>query len=549
LAKTEDYHHAVARCYRCSTVVESYLSKQWFVRMRPLAEKALAALERGDTVFQPANWTKVYGDWLRSIRDWCISRQIWWGHRVPVYRAPDGRQAAAHSAAEAAQKLGVDEDALVQESDVLDTWFSSGLWPFSTLGWPERTPELARYFPTSILVTSWDILFFWVARMSMFSLELTGQVPFKTVLINSLVADEHGQKMSKSKGNVVDPLLKIDAIGADALRLGLYTIESQSRYVSLSEERLETARNFTNKVWNAARFMLLHLQGLPDEPLRRPQEGLKLADRWILARLDQVNAEVDHHLAEGFQVNQVSELLTHFFWDELCDWYIEAVKPRLAAGHSADKRVAQHTLAYVLERTLRLLHPLCPFITEEIWQRLPHRGESILKSAWPSPEGAADPEALAAFAQVMDVVRSIRNLKAGYKVDGRKVVDALLSAPTALLPLLEAERGVIENLAKVNLKALGVDLAAPKGAAAELAGQVQVFLPLEGLVDLGVERERLKKEKGRLEGLLQAQRNKLANEAFVSKAPVKLVEAERAKLAELEQALAKLSASLAELGV
>jgi valyl-tRNA synthetase len=263
LAKVEDYANSVAKCYRCGTVVESYLSKQWFVKMKPLAAKALEALERGETKFQPANWTKVYADWLKAMRDWCISRQIWWGHRVPVYNAPDGRQAAGRNAAEAAAKLGVKEAELVQETDVLDTWFSSGLWPFSTMGWPAQTPELARYFPTSTLVTSWDILFFWVARMSMFSLELTGKAPFRTVLINSLVADEHGQKMSKSKGNVIDPLLKIDVIGADALRLGLMTIESQSRYISLSEERLETARNFTNKVWNAARFMLMNLNGLP----------------------------------------------------------------------------------------------------------------------------------------------------------------------------------------------------------------------------------------------------------------------------------------------
>jgi valyl-tRNA synthetase len=372
LEKIEDYHHAVARCSRCSTVVESILSRQWFVRMKPLAEKALAALERGDTVFQPASWAKVYSDWLLGIHDWCISRQIWWGHRIPVYRAPDGLQAVGRSAAEAALKLGVAESSLVQEDDVLDTWFSSGLWPFSTLGWPGETPELARYFPTSVLVTGWDILFFWVARMSMFSLELTGRVPFKTVLINSLVADGHGQKMSKSKGNVIDPLLKIDSIGADALRLGLCTIESQSRYISLSEERLETARNFTNKVWNAARFMLMNLQGLPAGRLSRPEKDLELADRWILARLDLATAQVNGFLENGVQVNQASECLTHFFWDDLCDWYIEAVKPRLGGEAAASRASAQGTLAFVLEQTLRLLHPFCPFMTEEIWQLLPH---------------------------------------------------------------------------------------------------------------------------------------------------------------------------------
>ncbi|HTB34511.1 MAG TPA: valine--tRNA ligase, partial [bacterium] len=548
LAKVEDYHHAVARCYRCNTVVESYLSKQWFMKMKPLAAKALAALEKGDTTFQPANWAKVYSDWLKGIRDWCISRQIWWGHRVPVYNAPDGRQAAARSAAEAAQKLGVVEGTLVQETDVLDTWFSSGLWPFSTLGWPAQTPELARYFPTSTLVTSWDILFFWVARMSMFSLELTGQVPFKQVLINSLVADEHGQKMSKSKGNVIDPLLKIDVIGADALRLGLCTIESQSRYISLSEERLETARNFTNKVWNAARFMLGYLKGLPEDELTRPDPaGLDLADRWILSRLDETTATVDGFLGNGVQVNQASEALTHFFWDDLCDWYIEAVKARLLGGDAASKSAAQLTLAYTLETTLRLLHPFCPFITEEVWQRLPHRGESIAFAAWPQA-GRADAQALAEFGAVQEVVRTVRNRRAEKKVDPRKEVSALLAAPAALVPVLEAQRGVLESLAKMKIEAVATQVSPPKGAVAALAGSVQVFLPLAGLVDAAEERQRLAREEGKLKGLLEAQHKKLSNEAFVSKAPAKLIEAERAKIAEMEAGLAKLALSLQELG-
>ncbi len=548
LAKVEDYANSVAKCYRCATVVESYLSKQWFMRMKPLAAQALAALERGDTQFQPANWSKVYSDWLKAMRDWCISRQIWWGHRVPVYNAPDGRQAAAHSAAEAAVKLGVAEAELVQETDVLDTWFSSGLWPFSTMGWPAQTPELARYFPTSTLVTSWDILFFWVARMSMFSLELTGKAPFKTVLINSLVADEHGQKMSKSKGNVIDPLLKIDVIGADALRLGLMTIESQSRYISLSEERLETARNFTNKVWNAARFMLLNLQGLPAGPLRRPVEGLRLEDRWILARLDLATAEVTRFLEDGAQVNQASNALVHFFWDDFCDWYIEAVKGRLGGEDAASKRVAQETLAFTLEQTMRLLHPFCPFITEEIWQLLPHEGVSVAQAPWPQAPAQADQAALEAFGAAMEVVRAVRNIRAEKKVDPKREVRALLAAPAALLPLLEEQRGVMESLAKMKVEALAASVAAPKGAAAGLAGTVQVFLPLEGLVDLAEERARLAKEGQKLEGLLAAQRKKLENEAFVSKAPPKLIEAERAKVGELEAGIAKLQQALKDLG-
>ncbi|HTB22875.1 MAG TPA: valine--tRNA ligase [bacterium] len=546
--RIEDYHHAVARCSRCSTVVESILSLQWFVRMKPMAEMALAAVERGDTVFQPASWSKVYCDWLSGIRDWCISRQIWWGHRIPVYRAPDGRQTAARSPKEAAARLKVEEASLEQEEDVLDTWFSSGLWPFSTLGWPDKTPDMDRYFPTSVLVTGWDILFFWVARMSMFSLELTGLVPFKAVLINSLVADGHGQKMSKSKGNVVDPLLKIDSIGADALRLGLCTIESQSRYISLSEERLETARNFTNKVWNAARFMLMHLQGLPAGAPRRPSAGLELADRWILARLDLATAETSRFLEEGVQVNQASECLTHFFWDDLCDWYIEAVKARLTGDDAGSRSTAQRTLAFVLEQTLRLLHPFCPFMTEEIWQLLPHEGETISRASWPSSPPAPDAAALEDFGQVMEVVRVVRNLRAEMKVDLKREVRVLLSAPPKVQALLASQSGLMQSLARMQAEELAEGAAPPKGAMAQLAGTVQVFLPLEGLLDLGLERQRLEKERGRLQGLLAAQKAKLGNESFVSKAPAAVVAVERAKVVEFEGALEKLEKSLKELG-
>ena len=547
LEKIEDYQHAVARCYRCSTVVESYLSKQWFVKMKPLAERALAALEKGDTEFVPANWSKVYSDWLKGIRDWCISRQIWWGHRVPVYNAPDGRQAAGKDAEDAARKLGVKASELTQETDVLDTWFSSALWPFSTLGWPAQTPELKRYFPTTVLVTSWDILFFWVARMSMFSLELTGQVPFEKVLINSLVADEHGQKMSKSKGNVIDPLLKIDTIGADALRFALMGIETQTRYISLSEERMETARNFMNKVWNAARFVLPQLQGLPSGEPARPAQNLALADRWILARLDQTIAAVDGYLALGWQVNQVADTLYHFVWDDLCAWYLEAVKERMLGADAQTKLAAQQTLAYAFERTMRLLHPLCPFITEEIWQLLPHTGVTLGRAPWPQA-GVADALALGQFASLQEVIRSVRNIRAEMKVDLKKQVEVLVAAPAALLPVLKADQALMESLAKMKVTALAEKVEKPQGAAQALAGEVQIFLPLAGLLDPAVEKARLAREKEKAEGQLVAQLKKLENEAFVSKAPAKLIEAEKAKVTDLQAAIAKLGLSIQELG-
>ncbi|MGH7442026.1 MAG: valine--tRNA ligase, partial [bacterium] len=571
LDKVEDYRHAVGRCYRCSTVVESILSRQWFVRMKPLAEKALAALERGDTVFQPAAWAKVYSDWLRGIHDWCISRQIWWGHRVPVYKASDGRQAAARSVGEAAKKLGLPENELVQEDDVLDTWFSSGLWPFSTLGWPAQTPELERYFSTSVLVTGWDILFFWVARMSMFSLELTGKVPFKTVLINSLVADGHGQKMSKSKGNVIDPLLKIDSIGADALRLGLCTVESQSRYISLSDERLETARNFTNKVWNAARFTLPYLKDLPLGQPVRPKVDLDLADRWILARFDRVTSDVNGFLENGVQVNQAAESLTHFFWDDLCDWYIETSKPRLSGPDGNSRAVAQCTLAYVLERSLRLLHPFCPFITEEIWQLLPHTGETLMHAPW--PEAAAGPLNVSAeteFGLVMDVVRAVRNLRAEKKVDPKRKIRIWLSvsgteseaggpkaqpkggAGHSAADTLHREKILLETLSNVDIAGIEKDLPASSGSATALAGEsapVTVIMPLEGLLDKAEERRRLEKERQKFQALLKSQAAKLGNDAFVAKAPPQVVAQERAKVAEFEMSLSQVEAVLKSLDV
>ncbi|MES2201842.1 MAG: valine--tRNA ligase [candidate division FCPU426 bacterium] len=551
LEKVEPYQNAVGRCYRCDTVVESYLSLQWFMKMKPMAEKALAAMEKGETRFQPENWKKVYSDWLLGIRDWCISRQIWWGHRIPIYYNADrSKQCAAHSVSEAALKLGVPETEVQQDPDTLDTWFSAGLWPFATLGWPKETPELKRYYPTSMLVTSWDILSFWVARMSMFGLEIMGKVPFEEVFINSLVADEHGQKMSKTKGNVIDPLTKIDTIGADALRFALISIETQSRYISLSEERFEAGRNFTNKIWNAARFMLMNLKGLPEGPITRPrQESLELADRWILTRLDDTVREVTRQIEEGRQVNQAANSLHDFFWHDLCDWYIEAAKARLA-GPVEEGATARATLAYTLETTLRLLHPFCPFITEEIWQMLPH-GEvpSIMLASWPQPGAASDPVAEADFKILSDIVYAVRNIRGEMKVDAKKQVTAILLAPDqATLSLLVAQKALLESLGQMTISGLSAGaFEKPKGAASAVAGAVQVFLPLEGLLDLAVERTRLEKEMGRFQQLIEAIHKKLGNEQFVSKAPASVVEAERKKIAEYQSAIDKLGANLKEL--
>jgi valyl-tRNA synthetase len=549
LAKVEDYQHAVGHCYRCSTVVESYLSRQWFVRMKPLAEKALKSLAAGETEFLPPNWAKVYRDWLEGIRDWCVSRQIWWGHRIPVYYTKDGRQAAARSLEEAAAKLKVAAAELTQDADVLDTWFSSGLWPFSTLGWPEPTPELKRYYPTSVLVTSWDILFFWVARMTMFGLELKGQAPFHKVFINSLVADEHGQKMSKSKGNVIDPLTKIDVIGADALRYALASIENQSRYISLSEERLEAGRNFMNKIWNAARFMLMNLEGLEAQgEVARPTQGLELMDQWILAQLDRTTRAVTEQL-EAYHVAAAAQELYQFFWNDLCDWYIEAAKLRLQ-GDGEGKRVVQAVLAHVLERTLRLMHPICPFITEEIWQRLPHQGKTIMLQAWPEP-GVPSPAAEREFPVLREAIYAVRNLRGEMRVDTAKLMNvAIKVSPTldsrAAGAILAREKAVFELLTRSHVQEISEGFEKPKGASAKVAGSVQVFVLADAL-DLAAERTRLQKESARQAQYIAGMEARLADERFTAKAPAAVVAAERAKLAAAREALAKLGQNLAEI--
>jgi valyl-tRNA synthetase len=547
LAKVEDYTHAVGRCSRCSTVIEPYLSLQWFVRMKDMALKARKASDDKTTTFMPENWTKVYTDWLDGIKDWCISRQLWWGHRIPIYYDRQGRSAAGHTADEAAAKLKVPVAELTQDPDVLDTWFSSALWPFSTLGWPDATADLKRYFPTSVLVSGWDILIIWISKMSMFSLELAGKVPFDKVLINSLVADEHGQKMTKSKGNVIDPLSQIDTIGADALRYSLCIIESQSRYISLAADRLELGRNFMNKIWNAARFMLMNLQGISGEPgTLPPQASRNLADRWILSRLEQTRAGVEEAFEKGWHVNAAASSLLDFFWHDLCDWYIEASKTRLQSS-GPERLVCQQVLAHVLEKTLRLLHPVCPFITEEIWQQLPHRGESIMLAPWPEA-GTVDAQALEQFKVLQDTVYAIRNLRAEKKVDAVKVITALLkvSNPEAGRVLAE-QQAVLEMLTRTKVKEQGPSVARPQASASAVAGPVEVFLPLADLLDMDKERQRQAGEIERQRQFIASAQKKLANPQFKDKAPAAVVDAERQKIKNAEEALLKLQSALKEL--
>jgi valyl-tRNA synthetase len=553
LAKVEDYQHAVGHCYRCATVVESYLSRQWFVRMKPLAEKALQSLAAGETEFMPPNWAKVYRDWLEGIRDWCVSRQIWWGHRIPVYYAKDGRQAAGRSLAEAAAKLGVPEQELAQDPDVLDTWFSSGLWPFSTLGWPQPTPELARYYPTSVLVTSWDILFFWVARMTMFGLQLKGQAPFRKVFINSLVADEHGQKMSKSKGNVIDPLTKIDVIGADALRYALASIENQSRYISLSEERLESGRNFMNKIWNAARFVLKNLEDFrPTGKLERPVCVEDLGEKWILARLDKTIREVTEAY-EGYKVSLAAEKVKEFIWNDFCDWYVEIAKIRLQNQNS--RYTSQSVLAYVLEVSMKLLHPICPFITEEIWQKIPgEKGVTIMHEVWPVFSNTIQENETAKifkdFEWVQESVYGVRNLKGEYGTDPAKQVEFVIKRENSredFYNVIEEQKNVIQNISGCSFTFAENNLSLPRPSGIAIINNTEWYTPLNQLVDLNTERLRRKKEEQRQTQYVFSLENKFNNSAYLEKAPAEVVKADKKRLEEARIKLEKLKEQVKEI--
>ncbi|MFS8641111.1 MAG: valine--tRNA ligase, partial [Symbiobacteriaceae bacterium] len=540
LLKVEPHTHAVGHCYRCGTVIEPLVSRQWFIRMKPLAEPAIEAVRSGRIRIVPERFTRVYLNWMENIRDWCISRQIWWGHRIPAWYCQDcGETVVSREDPDRCPRCG---GALQQDEDVLDTWFSSALWPFSTLGWPDTAaPDLRRFYPTSVLVTGYDILFFWVARMIMMGLEFMGEVPFRTVLLHGLVRDAQGQKMSKSRGNVVDPLAVIDKYGADALRFTLVTGLAPGNDARFSWEKAESSRNFANKLWNAARFVLMNLDGF--DPGRGEPARENAADRWILHRLNHVTAEVTR-LLEAFELGEAARALYNFIWGEYCDWYIELVKPRLAAGHEGadaeDRYAAQYTLWQVLEQTLRLLHPFMPFISEAIWQRLPRpaeAGESIVRAPWPAPrpEWTGDADAMARFERVLEAIRGIRSLRAEFRVPaGRRARAIVYAEEPAQAAAFEEQREAIQRLAAVDPLEIHVGTGQrPPQAAAHVGTGVVVYVPLAGLIDLEAERRRLEKELREVAVALERVRAKLANPAFLEKAPAEVVEGERRREEEL----------------
>ncbi|MBV5259458.1 valine--tRNA ligase [Synechococcus moorigangaii CMS01] len=576
LVKTEDYRHSVPHSDRGKVPVEPLLSTQWFVRIEPLAKQTLAFLDEDNQPnYVPERWRKVYRDWLVKLNDWCVSRQLWWGHQIPAWYVVSETNGeiqdhtpfiVAHDEAEAKQKAIAQYGAdcqLEQDPDVLDTWFSSGLWPFSTLGWPENTADFQRYFPNSVLVTGFDIIFFWVARMTMMSSHFTGKMPFKDVYIHGLVRDENGKKMSKSANNGIDPLLMCDRYGTDALRYTLIReVAGAGQDISLQYDRatdesqsVEASRNFANKLWNAARFVMMNLEGKSPAMLGRPAEAdLELGDRWILSRLHQVIADTHKNL-EHYGLGEAAKALYEFIWGDFCDWYIELVKPRLyakAAKDQASRTVAQQVLAWVLEDILKLLHPFMPHITEEIWQTLTQaNGQQFLATALFPAENPqfVDPVLEREFTLLIETIRTIRNLRAEAGIKPGVMVTVILQSETEpeLATLAKGEAYILK-LAKVETLQLTKTIDnALKQAIAGVVGTIQVLIPLEGLVDIPALRAKLEKNLAKVEKEIQSLGGRLNNPGFVNKAPAEVIQGAQAALAEADAQKAILAERLQRL--
>ncbi len=541
LVKVEDHAHNVGGCYRCGTTVEPITSKQWFVKMKPLAETAVKAVENGETKFIPERFTKTYMHWMENVHDWCISRQLWWGHRIPAFYCEDcGETTVSKEDITVCPKCG---GKVKQDEDVLDTWFSSALWPFSTLGWPDKTEDLEHFYPTAVLVTGYDIIFFWVSRMIFSGLEHMGEVPFKDVYIHGLVRDSQGRKMSKSLGNGIDPLEIIDKYGADALRFTLATGNSPGNDMRFYTERVEASRNFANKIWNASRFVLMNLS---IEKCELPElSKLEISDRWILSRYNDLVKEVTENL-DKYELGIAVSKLYDFIWDEFCDWYIELVKPRFfEEGYS--NVVAQQVLVYVLSNTLKLLHPFMPFITEEIWQALPHEGKSIMISSFPIyDEKFKNVDAEHDMQLVMDAIKGIRNIRNEMNVPPSK--KAAVYVVTEQTEVFKVGTAFFERLASASeVNVIADKSAAPGNAVSVIVPSAEILLPLDELVDKEKELDRLGKEQKRLECEIKRVEGKLSNKGFTEKAPAKVVEEERQKGEKYKEMLAAVLGSIEKL--
>ena len=542
LVKVEDYSHNVGTCYRCHNDVEPIISAQWFVKMKPLAEEAIRVVKDGETKFVPDRFTKTYLNWMENVRDWCISRQLWWGHQIPAWTCADcGHITVSREDACKCEKCGSAN--IERDPDVLDTWFSSALWPFETLGWPEKTPDLDYFYPTDVLVTGYDIIFFWVARMIFSGCEHTGRIPFHPVLIHGLVRDDKGRKMSKSLGNGIDPLEMIDQYGCDALRMNMVTSNSPGNDMRFYVERCEAMRNFANKLWNASRYVMMNLgenfvPGLP--------ENLEIADKWVLSKLNTLISEVTENM-EHYELGIAVQKIYDFIWDTYCDWYIELTKARLYSEEADRKQTALQVLVYVLDQTLRLLHPFMPYITEEIWQSLPHEGKALIVAKWPvTSEALSFKEEEAHMESVMNAIRAIRNRRAEMNVPPSK--KATLYVLTSKPQIFTEGEGFIQRLAYADrVELLESEPANLDGMVTCATADAKLFIPMGQLVDIAKELERITKELDKARKNLASIQGKLSNEKFTARAPEAVVNAEREKAKKAADLIASLEESEAAL--
>ena len=551
LVSVEDHEHAVGHCSRCHSTIEPLISTQWFVKMDTLAKPAADAVRDGRIKFVPERFTKIYCQWLDNIRDWCISRQLWWGHRIPAWYCDDcGETTVSRDDICQCPKCGSKN--VRQDEDVLDTWFSSGLWPFETMGWPEETSELKHFYPTATLVTGYDIIFFWVARMVMMGLEFGKDIPFKTVYIHGLVRDSQGRKMSKSLGNGIDPLEMIEEYGADSLRFMLITGNTPGNDMRFYNERVESARNFANKLWNASRFMLMNLEGF-DKSFVPAAEDYTMADKWILSRFAKTAQGVTENL-EKYELGEAGRLIYEFIWSEFCDWYIELSKARLYDKENVKPRqTAQYVLGYVLERTLRLLHPFMPFITEEIWQHIPHEGKSIMVSQWPAEDKSIadliDEDSESSMTSIMETIKTIRALRLEVNAAPSKKSEVVLNfTDESLRQVFADNEGYLTVLASaepVTHMAAGAEK--PENAMAGVVNGVEIFLPLKDLIDVEKETARLNGEMAKLEKEISRLDKKLSNQGFLAKAPADVVAGEKEKLAGYQEKMDAVKARLEDL--
>ncbi|MBI5189673.1 MAG: valine--tRNA ligase [Nitrospirae bacterium] len=554
LGTVEEHLHAVGHCYRCRTVIEPAVSKQWFVKVEPLAKEAIKAVREGipgpdgkirKINILPKGWENSYFDWMENIRDWCISRQIWWGHRIPAWHCDEcGELTVAREDPVVCGKCGSRN--IRRDPDVLDTWFSSALWPFSTMGWPDETPELKKYYPTAVLVTAFDILFFWVARMIMMGIHFMEEPPFTDVYIHALVRDAQGQKMSKSKGNVIDPLVMIDKYGTDAFRFTMVAMAAQGRDIKLSEERIEGYRNFCNKIWNAARFVHMNLGDFEATPLKEG-DAVSLPDRWIVSRMDAVAAEVDRALTD-YRFNDAAGALYQFVWHEFCDWYLELIKPVLYADAGPVKSATLNVLVNVFEGTMRMLHPFMPFITEEVWQSMPlaERDASVMVSKFPEANDAFRNEAAESeMKMVIDIITGIRNIRGEMNIAPSLELAAVVKASSPeVKAFLDAQGNYITKLSRLSGMTVETEVERPKASAVAVTPAAEIYIPLTGVVDIEAEVARLKKEIDKADKEIKPFEAKLANEGFVKKAPPEVLEKTRGIIEELTQKKEKLAEGL-----